>query len=297
MTQTEFIYYASAKIEPGKGRIYIWYTETIPYTIQGLAVPVEDVNGISVLAYLQQVREITLPVAGDGAKILKITDQSLQRGNGIDFYFFLVEEQVILVTTPPVVANGAVVFSPGFLGLTFIGSDYNVLAGSIEKQQQSSYIFQSDRAALSTLGVSSSLGPLNLKALQAGTALKAYVQDSNYDDSGWIRARYEGSKTSKDNYGDLEPTIQGTAFQASYFSPSISGSTIASQSKADMVFKEYLYTGNTIEPVSESRIFNINKNKIEGVQNGTLLTQDSSRLLFIKYIPGSGSLVYSSSLI
>lgn len=297
MTQQDFLYYASTNIEPGDGTIYIWYTENIPYTIQGLAVPVEDKKGISVLAYLQQVKEITLQVAGDGAKILRITDQSLQRGNGIDFYFFLVEEQAILTTAPPTVANGAVVFSPGFLGLTFIGSDYNVLAGSIDKQQQSAYIFQSDRAALSTLGVSSSLGPLNLKALQAGTALKAYVQDSNYDDSGWIRARYEGSKTSKDNYGDLEPTIQGTAFQASYFSPSISGSIIASQNKTDMVFKEYLYTGNTLEPVSGSRIFNINKNKIEGVQNGTLLTQNSNKLFYVQYREGSGSMVYSSSLI
>lgn len=297
MNQLDFIYYASLSIKPGGGTIYIWYTETAPYTIKGLAVPVQDANGTDVSAYLAQVSELTLPVAGDGVKILTITDKSIHQGSGLNFYFLLVKQQEIQNTSPAKQVAAAVIFSPGFLGLTFIGSDYNVLAGSIEKQQQSSYIFQSDRAALSTLGVSSSLGPLNLKALQAGTALKAYVQDSNYDDSGWIRARYEGSKTSKDNYGDLEPTIQGTAFQASYFSPSISGSTIASQSRTEMVFKEYLYTGNTIEPVSGSRIFNINKNKIEGVQDGTLLTQDSSRLLFIRYTAGSGSLVYSSSLI
>lgn len=299
MTQQDFIIYAadSTSTSPTNCRINIWYTVDSPYRIQGISVPVQDINGNSTVEYLQQIKEITLPVAGDGNKTLKIVERSLQKGIALDFYFFKVEEVTIVNTVPTTLPNSTVIFSPGFVGLTYIGSNYNVLAGSIEEQQQSAYIFQSDRAALSTLEVSSSLGPLNLRALQTGTALKAHVQDSNYEDSGWIGARYEGSKTSKNNYGDIEPTIQGTAFQASYFSPNISGSTIASQSIADMVFKEYLYTGNTIEPVSGSRVFNINKNKIEGVQNGTLLTQDSNKLLFIRYIPGSGSLVYSSSLI
>lgn len=296
MNQLEFIYFSSQTIKVGEGTIYIWYTQDLPYRIQGISVPVQDANGTDISAYLAQVDDITLPVAGDGVKILEITGRSIHQAININFYFFNVKEQIITDTNPQNQV-GVAIFSPGFLGLAFIGSDYNVLAGSIEEQQQSAYIFQSDRAALSTLGVSSSLGPLNLKALQAGTALKAYVQDSNYEDSGWIGARYEGTKTSKNNYGDLEPTIQGTAFQASYFSPNISGSTIASQSKTEMVFKEYLFTGNTIEPVSGSRVFNINKNKIEGVQNGTLLTQDSSKLFFVRYTPGSGSLVYSSSLI
>lgn len=301
MTQQDFLYYATKKVKTGAnggGIIYIWYTETLPPTIQGLAVPVEDATGVSVLAYLQQVDEITLPVAGDGVRILKIKSRSLQQGDFLNFYFFEVDEQIITTLTPIQQVNQVVVFSPGFLGLTFIGSNYNVLAGSIEEQRQSEYIFQSDRATIrTTTNGSASLAPLNYEALKAGTALNAYVQDSNYSDTGWTDARYEGTKTSRLTYGDVEPLAQGSAFMASFYNNSISGSVILSQSVADIIYKEYLYAGNTLEPVSGSTIFTLDRNRVQGVQEGKLFVKDSQKFLHVKYIPGSGSTVYSSSLI
>jgi hypothetical protein len=252
MTQEDFLIVAarSGSTNPTDPRINIWYTVEAPYMIQGISVPILDANGNSTTQYLQQITEITLPVAGDGNKTLKITERSLQRGEVLNFYFFNVKELPIVNRIPTDVPAASVIFTPGFIGLEFVGSDYNVLAGSIEDQRQSSYIFQSDRYTIRNTGTGVSLAPLNFDALKAGTALKAKVQDSNYDDTGWTKARYEGTTTDRLDYGEVDPAIQGNVFKGEYFPSSRTDQEIKNYwgSTAELPFKDYLFTGNADTP-------------------------------------------------
>lgn len=252
MTQDDFLIVAarSGSTNPTDPRINIWYTVEAPYMIQGISVPILDANGNSTTQYLQQITEITLPVAGDGNKTLIIREKSFQKGEVLDFYFFKVEELPILNKIPDTVTAASVIFSPGFIGLEFVGSDYNVLAGSIEDQRQSSYIFQSDRYTIRNTGTGVSLAPLNFDALKAGTALKAKVQDSNYDDTGWTKARYEGTTTDRLDYGEVDPAIQGNVFKGEYFPSSRTDLEIETYwaSTAELPFKDYLFTGNVDTP-------------------------------------------------
>lgn len=252
MTQEDFLIVAarSGSTNPTDPRINIWYTVEAPYTIKGISVPVIDGQGNSTLQYLQQVEEITLPVAGDGNKTFKIIERSLQRGEVLDFYFFNVTELTITNTVPTTIPDASIIFSPGFVGLEFVGSDYNVLAGSIQDQRESTYIFQSDRYTIRSTGTGVSLAPLNFNALQQGTALKAHVQDSNYDDTGWTKARYEGTTTDRLDYGEVDPAIQGNTFKGEYFPSSRTDQEIKNYwgSTAELPFKDYLFTGNADTP-------------------------------------------------
>jgi len=260
MDQTEFLLIAAQNT----GTLNVWYTDTVPYTVKGITVPVTDVQGNSVIQYLQQVEVLTVEVNEGEFLPLEIID----RVSFGTYYFFRVKEQVISNTGNEQVPGGTVFISPGIQGSNFTNSPYNVIQGTAEIQRQSDYAMQADRASETATQVGAGL-PTNIESLQSGSATKAYIQDSLYSDTGWTRARYDGTPTTRLTYGGIDPALQGNTFQGSYFTRTTLDSRIFSQSEADLVYTDYLFTG--IQEVPKYEVESTTMDLTEGAGIGSTL--------------------------
>jgi hypothetical protein len=248
MTQEEF--FAYTQLHPDQ--VNIWYgTGGPPYTLKAITVPVLDSNTPPQdrSRLLENVQQITLPLSTGDNVTVNITSVTQAQSPGTSvmpvtrYYFYNIEP----LTLPNIgnigIAAGALVFSPSLDAFDFADSPYNILEGSIELSRQSSYIMEADRYKIGTLANPTYTGPLNIEELISGSATKADVQDSNYTTTGWINARYEGSKTDRIDYLS-EPAISGKFFEASEFPSGSTSSEINYLITSNqVVYKEYFFAG------------------------------------------------------
>jgi hypothetical protein len=244
MTQAEFLAYS--RIYPSQ--VNVWYTDTAPYTIQGMSVPVLDLNLDDNTPFLTQVEKVTIPLPGGGTVTLDITQISIITVNtvgqgAVSFFFLLTTPSILTGTLTSNVIAGNLSFSPSINGVIFNASPYNVVGGTIQKTRLSEYIMESDRNTIGIPGNTSYTGPTNISQLLSYSASKADVQDSNYSDTGWINGRYDGTKTNIfDNF--VDPAVNGRVFEGSVFpSSSIQSQIRFQQSQSQVVYKDYFYTG------------------------------------------------------
>ena len=73
--------------------------------------------------------------------------------------------------------------------INFIYNDYNPLLGNAETPQYSNIWMDIDYSQNPVV-------PINFDLIIAGTADRAYVQDSNYSSKAWSNLRYNGSRTN-----------------------------------------------------------------------------------------------------
>ena len=103
---------------------------------------------------------------------------------------------------------------------------------------------QSDRYKIGTNANPNYTGPLNIEELTSGSATLAQVQDSNYSDTGWTSARYNGTKTTRIEYKAAEPALTGRFFEAAEYP---SGSTVAQInyqiSSSQVTYTNHFYAG------------------------------------------------------
>lgn len=220
MTQQEFLLVAAT----APYQVNIWVTETEPYIVQGLTVPVYDLDAIYVETYLQQLEQIILPIDETLTITLNILQASIQNSAGYTYYFYTVENQTVSTIGDNRVPTGSVILIPGVEAAEFNQSPYNILQGTAETAQQSQYIYQ------------------------ANSSTRAFVQDSLYANTGWINARYEGTKTNKLNYSTIEAAVVGSAFEGIYYVPSLTDSQVQSQSISNPLYVDYLHTGTEALP-------------------------------------------------
>ena len=71
----------------------------------------------------------------------------------------------------------------------------------------------------------------------------APVQDSNYSSTGIVNARYNGTKTTQQDYSGIEPAIGAAPFEAAVYTLNENDNFICSQSLADRDIKEFLFIG------------------------------------------------------
>lgn len=244
MTQAEFLAYCN--IYPSQ--VNVWYTDTAPYTIQGMSVPVLDLNLDDNTPFLTQVEKVTVPLPGGGTVTLDITQISIATANtvgqgAVSFFFLLTTPSVVTGTLSSNVIVGNISFSPAINGIVFNASPYNAIGGVVQNTRSSKYIMESDRNTIGVPGNPSYTGPTNITQLLSYSASKADIQDSNYSDTGWINGRYDGTKTNiYDTY--VNPAVNGRVFEASVFpSSSAVGQIQFQQSQSQVVYKEYFYTG------------------------------------------------------
>jgi hypothetical protein len=244
MTQAEFLAYC--KIYPSQ--INVWYTDTTPYMIQGMSIPVLDLNLADNTPFLTQVERVTIPLTSGGTITLDITQISTVSVNTVGqgtvlFFFLLTTPSVISGVTTSSTLVGNVSFSPAVNGVLFTASPYNTIGGVVQSNRSSEYIMESDRSTTGILGNPSYTGPTNITQLLSYSASKADVQDSVYNDTGWVNGRYAGTKT---NIFDISvnPAVNGRIFEASVFPSSTNPNQIRfQQSGSQVIYKDYFYTG------------------------------------------------------
>ena len=218
LTQSEFIQVVS---QTTPDTLNIWYTFDLPLRILGLTIPIIDLNGTDQENQLLQCIEVVLTVEDQTFRLLVENPQLLTGGNGTRFMFFEAVEQ-IQITAPisdlPYV-DTPVIFLPGVFSIPFTNSDSDVLMNNVGISRKSYYIQESDRYKYNN---AEPLAPLNIDQLRTNTAIKASVQDSNYEISGWKEARYEGVFSNRYNYSGLEGVIDGAVVEARTFPTDIS---------------------------------------------------------------------------
>ena len=243
MTQPEF--FAYTQLHPTQ--VNVWYSDgPAPYQIKAVTLPVYDQGTPpqDVSQYLTQIQQISIPLStGEVITLEIITRQSVSTTLG-NYYYFTVVPYTISNIGNSSLTNTDVVFTPAIDGNIFNDSPYNVLQGFIESERTSAYIMQSDRYKIGTLENPTYTGPLNIDELLSGSAALAQVQDSNYSDTGWISARYDGTKTTRLEYKSAEPALTGRFFEAAEYP---SGSSIAQInyqiSSSQVTYTNHFYAG------------------------------------------------------
>jgi hypothetical protein len=212
--------------------ISIWYTQSSPFLIQGIMIPIINENNQNIVEYLEESTQLTIEIQTGIVVTLQISQgQLLQAAAGQQLYYFDV--------LPPYNITG-IVNSPTFTTrvnistITFINapnqyefnaSGYSVLLNNVEDSRTSQYQY---------------LGQ---------TGVLANIQDSLYSSTGWINGRYEGSQTTQTNYLGISPTLAGKSFQGVYFPRTVTDAQIISQVAAgEVTYTEYLYTGQESLP-------------------------------------------------
>jgi len=95
--------------------------------------------------------------------------------------------QFITASAPFNGSSSLVILNPDTLN--FIYNDYNPLLGNAETPQYSNTWMDIDYSQNPVV-------PTNFDLIIAGTADRAYVQDSNYSSKAWSNLRYNGSRTN-----------------------------------------------------------------------------------------------------
>jgi hypothetical protein len=269
MTETEFITYA--QIPAYVANVNIWYTDTVPYIIQGITVPTISFSGQNIISLLDQIQQITIP--GDNSIDITLdilTRQLYTTPNGSFYYFTVTPYQVTsVITTTFLSPNANLSFSSAIDTNVFNESPYNALYGVVEDARKSLYIMLSDRYKIGTAGLPGYIGPTNIDQLLSGSATKANVQDSLYSDTGWANARYEGTEQTYTGT-NVSPATTGKSFLAVEYPISASLSQINYQLSSSLaIYTDYFYTGIGDTPGFKTQQLNI-------MVSGSNYTSDTS---------------------
>lgn len=121
-------------------------------------------------------------------------------------------------------------------------SNVTAASGGTETVTVTSFLASNDKSNIDFLPVSLYYSD------QEPYAPKAPVQDSNYTDTGLINARYNGTKTTEEDFSGISPAVAAKPFDAAIYNTSISSSFICSQSLADRDIVPILFEGPTEFP-------------------------------------------------
>lgn len=210
--------------------------------------------------------------------------------NGNPFFYFQLSPFIIEgYENPPYVTELyqyqpiQISLTPYLLDITFGFSEYNALIGNATENRKSQIRVESNRAEDSLL-------PTNWDAIISGSASPATIQDSMYTDTGWTRARYDGSMiTSRGNAG-VSPAFTGTPFRGEIFTGDTDNAYICSTYRKEQDILNLYHTSPTLLPTFVSSSL------------GTTLTSSSSfdngqATLTLSNLPETGSIEVGSILL
>lgn len=251
LTQAQFLTVVDAT---APDMVNIWYNDVEPLTVFGVTVPVVDNTGINTIQLLQSAQQLNITINGYNYTFTIVTRAERTAtigGVSVTYYFFdVVDQQIDVLADDISPLYGQVLFVlPGFQGTNFFGSDYDALLNNVEDNRQSTQIMISDRYRV--FGGPGSLNPINIDALRTSTADRAQIQDSNYSTTGWINARYDGTRTDSTTYGGVESAITGRPFEGSFYPTTVTNQSILQQiSSSLVVYTEYLSNAVTQVPTT-----------------------------------------------
>ncbi len=137
-------------------------------------------------------------------------------------------------------------------------SNVTAASGGTETVNITSFLASNDNSNIDFLPVSLYYSD------QEPYAPKAPVQDSNYTDTGLINARYNGTKTTEEDFSGISPAVAAKPFEAAIYNTSVSSSFICSQSLADRDMVPILFEGPTEFPEVSSEQVGF----MLGIENG-----------------------------
>lgn len=227
--------------------------------IQAIAVRVADGN----LTQLQQATTVVLkaPQAGSTLNISlensQVPVRTVNREQVGNYYMYSIVEQdqqpIMSVVPSPTGSLPSeeyftdVIILPSIQGEVFQGSDYDVLLNNSLNSRVSTYIQISDRGE-------STINPVNLPSILADNAIPASIQDSNYSNTGWVNARYNGTPTDGGTYGGIVPMLNGVTFQGAIFPVGLTRTEIINTVSQGITYAEYLFNGATSFPTFTAQL-------------------------------------------
>jgi hypothetical protein len=245
MTYSEFRYSLTGNLLPTDPTTII-----VNYNTVGGVTTIDDV-AILIEGNLPQLQEATLislniPQAGGIVNInvepstapLRLVD----RGVVGPYYCYSIltpEQRPVITLLPqsdPEEYHTGVVIEPITATGAYNYNTYNPLIGNTITDRKSNYIVYSDRGATTK---ETGTNPVNIVSILTGQAGPASVQDSLYSDTGWKNGRYEGTKTTADTYGGIDPTITGISFTGAYYPASLTDTSISTASTSTRVVEEF----------------------------------------------------------
>jgi hypothetical protein len=102
----------------------------------------------------------------------------------------------------------------------------------------SAYIQVSDRSQT----LENTTNPVNLPSILIENALPASIQDSNYSNTGWKNGRYDGSITTGNTFGQIDPAIGGRLFEGEEYSIQALDSDILNLPDSERIYREYIHS-------------------------------------------------------
>lgn len=250
-------------------------------TVTAHAKFVDEISDVDVNEILQGLTKVRFSFDGSDYALDIITRAYYPQGNtGIPYFYFRVvpfeisETALSNLTDPETEDNVLIDFTPFIEDLQFLFADYDPLYNNIQRSRRSYKIVVSDRNQNTTV-------PTNFEAIYYGIADPAEIQDSLYSDTGWVSARYEGSKTSANNYAGLVPGITGRSFEGEVYNDDAEYDTFCIIGSNDRQYEELFHTGPRQLPRFTSSSL--------GVYIPTTLTTNTATIQYISgsYITGS----------
>jgi len=280
--------------------------------ITGITVTVSDYDNEDLTTVLEQVEKVqlTLKYFGEDLGITEVNQSNItldiisrtkRLGFGFPYFYFKVtptiispinavgtEFKFIPLSNPNQIPNAnssEVSLTPVLSGIKFLNDDYNPLLSNASKNRVSKFNQVSDREQLS-------LNPTNIEKLLAQTAEAAQIPDSNYTDTGLVNSRYEGSQTTSNEFGGIEPALTGRTFIGAIFDKNSTAAEIVAGT-ATAVFEDLLHTGPenlpsfslvtsslqaTTNLSTSGTVFNY---FAQGISTGSLVTINSGDILDI----------------
>lgn len=226
-------------------RININCSENPPYIISGVTITDNayrtlqgsEITGTKSL--LAQIEQIRIRI-GDTPYTLKIISRNyypLSDTVHAPFFYYRVEPVNLGNTLPTSSLDRQYVLLEPLIEDTDSYTDqYSAVLNNITDNRQSDIHQISERST-------SSGNPTNILSLISGSGAYSTLQDSTYSDTGWINARYNGSKTSEETYKGIPANFTARIFTGETHSSNLTDSLINTIPSSDRVYKEYLHTG------------------------------------------------------
>ena len=250
-----------------------------------------DLNNV-----LEQVENIKFTFKINGQDDIIFNEAITDRGyygptvaNGNPFFYFQLSPFIIKnYQDPPYVTElyqyqpVQISLTPYLLDITFGFSEYNAVIGNATENRKSKIRVESTR-------VEDSILPTNWEAIISGSASPATIQDSMYEDTGWARARYNGSTiTSRGNAG-VSPAFTGTPFRGEVFTGDTDNAFICSSYRKEQNITNLLHTSPTLLPTFVSSSL--------GTELNSAIVDKTTTLFVLTQLPETGSIEVGSILL
>jgi len=248
LTEFKFLLQPGGLLDSPDRQVNISYTGS---RIESIAVRIENNN----LIQLQQATAIVLKAPQTGTTLNISLENSqvpirvVNREQIGNYYLYTIapESQQPVMTAIPSPTGSlpseeyftGVVLLPSVEDGIFQGSVYDTLLNNSMNNRLSTYIQVSDRSQ--TLG--NGANPVNLPSILIENALPASVQDSNYSNTGWKNSRYDGSITTGNTFGQIDPAIGGRLFKGEEYSIQALNDDILNLPDSERIYKEYIHSG------------------------------------------------------